>query len=74
LPKPAEAKKLLAAVFRAPGDVRVGSRTIAVRLDVAANAKERAALDDVFRQLDDLRLCLPGDSRRRWLRVRLQVA
>jgi hypothetical protein len=74
LPKPAEAKMLLAAVFCAPGDVRVGSRSIAVRLDVAANAKERAGLDDVFRQLDALRLCLPGDSRRRWLRVRLQVA
>lgn len=73
LPKPAEAKKLLAAVFRAPGSVRVGSRTIGVKLDVAANDVERDALDAVCRQLDLLGLTLPGDSQGRTLRFRLRV-
>ncbi|MFI5298756.1 MAG: hypothetical protein ACHREM_11720 [Polyangiales bacterium] len=43
-----------------------------MRLDVAATDAERAALTAMCRQLDALRLTLPGDVRR--LRVRLLVA
>lgn len=70
LSKPAEAKKLLAAVFRAPGSVRVGSRTIGVKLDIAATDAEREAIATVCRELDGLELTLPGDELGRRLRVR----
>jgi hypothetical protein len=61
--RPAEAKKLLANVFAAPGDIRVGPRTITVSLSIAANAAERTALDALFEELNELGLTLPGDDR-----------
>jgi hypothetical protein len=70
--RPREAKKLLANVFSAPGNVRVRARTITVALSVAANTAEHAALDALFDELNDLGLTLPGDDRE--LRFESQVS
>lgn len=68
LPKPAEAKKLLAAVFAAPGNVRVGVRHVAIELDVAATEEERAALAVLANRLGELCLGLDGEVGGRRLR------
>jgi hypothetical protein len=61
LDRPREAKKLLAALFAAPGTVKLTSRSLTVKLMPAGSAAEQAAyarfLDDVTR----LNLSLPGD-------------
>lgn len=67
LPRPAEAKKLLASVFRSPGRVRVGAKTITVHLSVAATARERVAITAMYQELNRLGLTLPGDPRGRRL-------
>lgn len=71
LSRPREAKKVLANLFAAPGNVRVTERTIHISLSPAANDDERAALADLAQQLDDADLVLPGDPRRRQLRLRV---
>ena len=71
LARPREAKKLLANLFAAPGNVRVTERTIHITLAPAATDRERAALAQLVRQLDDAELVLPGDPRRRHLRLRI---
>lgn len=71
--KPREAKKLLANVFGSPGRVRVGTTTISVDLAPAANRGERRAIANLLRDVNGLRLTLPGDSRRRTLHFRSQL-
>ena len=71
LARPREAKKVLANLFAAPGNVRVTERTIYISLSPAANDDERAALADFAQKLDDAELVLPGDPRRRQLRLRV---
>ncbi len=46
-------------------------RTIYISLSLAANDDERAALADFAQKLDDAELVLPGDPRRRQLRLRV---
>ena len=72
LPRPREAKKVLANLFAAPGSVRVSQRTIRVTLEPAATNGERQALTALVEQLDDAKLTLPGDPRQR--RLRFQIA
>jgi hypothetical protein len=71
LPRPKEAKKILANLFAAPGDVRVGERSIRVTLAPAATDLEREALTTLLDLLDEAELVLPGDPARRDLRFRI---
>ena len=67
LERPREAKKLLAALFAAPGTVHLGSRAVTVRLMPAATHSERSALSVFLADLTRHRLSLPGDPDRRRL-------
>lgn len=69
---PDEAKKLLANIFAAPGEVRVYTTGITVVLDCAANAGERTAIAQLFSQITAAKLTLPGDPARRPLTFRAQ--
>ncbi len=73
LPRPTEAKKTLANLLAAPGRVRVGLRTIAVDLAPAGTALEHAAFGELLAAINRQKLTLPGDSRRRRLRLRAQI-
>jgi hypothetical protein len=73
LPKPREAKKILASLFAAPGRIRVGRRTITIDLVPAATVAERAAFDHLFEHVNRLDLSLPGDRSNRRLRFRPQI-
>ncbi len=67
LDRPREAKKLLAALFAAPGTIHLGSRGLTVRLMPAASNSERVALRAFLADLTRRRLSLPGDPDRRRL-------
>ena len=69
---PAEAKKLLANVLRAPGHVVAGQAMITVRLAPAANRSEREAIARLLARCNRQKLTLPGDSERRPLRFQSQ--
>jgi len=71
LPRPHEAKKILANLIAAPGTIRVSKRTIRVTLEPAANNGERDALASFLERLDHAKLILPGDPERRRLRFRI---
>lgn len=73
LDREAEAKMVLANVFKAPGRVRTLKNTIVVELSVAATDSERESLRRFFADLDRLRLTLPGDPAARPLRFRSQI-
>ena len=70
--EPAEAKKVVANVFAAPGRVEIRNDEIRVRLAPASNRTERAAIAHLLAQLTAMRLTLPRDSRRRALRFDVQ--
>jgi hypothetical protein len=70
---PREAKKLLANVFRAPGQVVAGKSVITVRLSPAANRSERAAIISLLAHCTRLKLTLPGDVAQRPIRFYLQT-
>lgn len=72
LRRPREAKKVIANLFAAPGRVDVTPREIRVRLAIAANRSERAAIKRVLAQVTAMRLVLPRDGRRRSLRFEVQ--
>jgi hypothetical protein len=72
LARPAEAKRLLANVFSAPGRVRRSRGAWTVELSVAATRSERESLQRFFADLDRLRLTLPGESGGSRLRFRAQ--
>ena len=74
LPKPREAKRTLATIFRSPGRVRVGLTTISVDLAPPATRSEGIAIAAFLRAVSTLDLTLPGDPNRRRLRFRAQVA
>jgi hypothetical protein len=69
---PAEAKKVLANVFQAPGHVVVGKTVITVRLAPAANRSERVAITSLLALCNRQKLTLPGDSAMRPLRFQAQ--
>jgi hypothetical protein len=72
LAKPAEAKKVLANLFAAPGRVRVTDDGIVVTLMPAANGREQAALAELLTVVNGWHLTLPGDARNRRLRFQAQ--
>jgi hypothetical protein len=69
---PAQAKKVLANIFQAPGHVVVGQSVITVRLAPAANRTERDAIANLFAHCNRLKLTLPGDLAMRPLRFQAQ--
>lgn len=72
LPRPREAKMVIANLFAAPGRVDVTQDEIRVRLAPAANPAERTAIRHLLAQLSASHLTLPGDARRRPLHFDLQ--
>jgi hypothetical protein len=73
LRKPAEAKKALANLFAAPGEIRVNGKSITVTLNPAARKDEREAFDALFQCANRRRLILPGDPDKRPLRFKSQL-
>lgn len=71
LPRAAEAKKVLANLFAAPGDVTVRQRSIIATLAPAANAAERTAIKAFLAALDGAHLHVPGDQAQRPIQFRL---
>jgi hypothetical protein len=72
LRRPREAKKVVANLLAAPGQVIVTESAIRVRLAPAANSSERRAIDAMLAAFNQRRLTLPGDRRRLPLRFETQ--
>ena len=72
LRRPKEAKKVVANLLAAPGQVTVTEAGIRVRLAPAANRSERRAIEAMLAAFNQRGLPLPGDRRRLPLRVELQ--
>jgi len=72
--RPAEAKKALANLLRAPGHVRVNGNSVSVTLLPAATPEEAVAFDEFLPVVNSWGLVLPGDPKRRVLRFRSQIA
>jgi hypothetical protein len=72
LPQPQEAKKTLATLLAAPGDIHCGHDHITVKLRPAGNRAEHAAFQALCVQLSRMDLTLPGDPSGRRLRFRSQ--
>jgi hypothetical protein len=68
LRRPREAKKVLANVFAAPGQVRVNGKSITVTLEPVGNKNERTAINQMLQEVSSWKLTLPGDAKRRSLR------
>jgi hypothetical protein len=71
LARPREAKKAVANLLAAPGQVIVTESSIRVRLAPAANRAERRAIEPMLRAFRQRGLTLPGD--RRWLPLRFET-
>ncbi len=71
LPKPTEAKKTLAKLLEAPGNIRPNGRTITLTLEPAGTPAELSAFDSLMSRLNVLDLQLPGDPSGRVLRFKL---
>lgn len=67
-----EAKKVVANLLAAPGQVIVTETAIRVRLAPAANRSERRAIDAMLAAFNQRGLTLPGDRRRLPLRFETQ--
>lgn len=72
LRKPKEAKKVLANIFSASGDIRVGKKSVTIKLAIAARKDERKAIEQLFNSVNAWRLSLPGDPMQRPLRFTSQ--
>ena len=69
--RPREAKKVVANLLAAPGNVAVTAEAIHVRLAPAANRAERVAIGHLFTAFNAHGLSLPGDPKRLPLRFSL---
>jgi hypothetical protein len=74
LRRPREAKKALANLFAAPGDVRVNDKSITVTLSPAGTADEKQAYEALFQVVNRWHMTLPGDEKCRPLRFRSQLS
>jgi hypothetical protein len=72
LTRPREAKKVVANLLAAPGQVIVTEAAIRVRLAPAANRAERRAIESMLSAFNQRGLTLPGDRRRLPLRFETQ--
>jgi hypothetical protein len=73
LPKPAEAKRHLANLLAAPGDIEVKSHLVRVVLRPAGTARERMAFARLCDAVNAARMTLPGDRHARRLHFDVQV-
>lgn len=71
--RPAEAKKLLANLFRSPGRIVAAANRIHIHLQPAGSAAERLALTAMLTGINRCKLTLPGDSTRRPLHFDVQI-
>lgn len=71
--KPAEAKKLLANIFSAPGDLRVTDKTVILNLKIAARKGEHQAIKRLFQNINERNFSLPGDPKSRPLRFKSDI-
>ena len=74
LRRPREAKKVVANLLAAPGQVIVTEGAIRVRLAPAANRSERRGIDAMLAAFNQRGLTLPGDRRRLPLRFETQLS
>lgn len=74
LRRPREAKKVVANLLAAPGQVVVTDEAIRVRLAPAANRSERRAISAMLAAFNRRGLTLPGDHRRLPLRFEAQLS
>lgn len=72
LTRPREAKKVIANLLAAPGQVIVTDAATRVRLAPAANRSERKAIAALLAAINERGLTLPGDRRRLPLRFETQ--
>ena len=70
LPRPREAKKTLANLFAAPGDIRVGKHIVDVCLSPAGTRPEQDAFTAMLKAVNGLALSMPGDQQGRSIRFR----
>lgn len=73
LPRPAEAKKALATLFAAPGDVVLDRDAIRISLRPAGSAAELEAFRQFLTVVNGWHLSLPDDARGRTLRFTCQT-
>ena len=71
LTRPKEAKKTLANLFAAPGDVRAGRKAITVCLSPAGTRLEQRALGGLLAAVNRLRISMPGNQQARPLRFKV---
>jgi hypothetical protein len=71
--KSTEAKKLLANIFAAPGDLHVSKKTVTLHLKVAARKDERQAIAQLFQTINARNLSLPGDPKSRPIRFKSDI-
>ena len=74
LRRPREAKKVLANIFAATGQVRVNGKSITITLDLAGTRNEQEAVEELFQVINRWKLTLPGDSKSHSLRFRSQLS
>ena len=74
LTRPAEAKRVLANLFAAPGSIHVDDSRITVALQPAGTRSELRALRPFLARCSQMRLTLPADPTHRPLRFRLQLS
>ncbi len=74
LRRPREAKKALANLIAAPGDVRVTEKAITITLAPAGTADEQQAFQALSDFLNTSSMTLPGDEKSRPLRFRSQLS
>ena len=73
LVKPAEAKKVLANLFNASGDIRANDKSVTIALNLIGTKDERKAIGHLFKEINHWQLTLPGDPKRRPLRFKPQI-
>jgi hypothetical protein len=74
LRRPKEAKKALANLLAAPGEVRFNDKSITVTLSPAGTTNERQAFEGLFQAVNRCQMTLPGDDKARPLRFRSQLS
>ena len=71
--RPAEAKKLLANLFRSPGRIHAGAHRIDIQLRPAGTTAERLALEELLAGINRCKLTLPADHSARPLHFAVQM-
>jgi hypothetical protein len=74
LRRPREAKRALANIFAAAGEIRVNQKSITVTLTPAGTSDEQRAFQHLLRAINSSHLSLPGDPECRPLRFRSQIS